>query len=173
MFRKTVLTMAMLAALTGCAQQQDGERIFPWWGWLIVFIILAVIVWFIFRTRPEEETKTPLPVPDVKPTPAPAPVPVKANEVMKPLASASLKPDDLTTIEGIGPKIKSILHAAGVKTFSDLAAMEPEQIKEIITNAGLRLADTTTWPDQARLAASGEMDKLQIYQDSLKGGRVV
>ncbi len=92
---------------------------------------------------------------------------------MEPPAAASVKPDDLTNIEGIGPKIKSILHAAGVKTFSDLAAMEPEQIKEIITDAGLRLADTTTWPEQARLAASGEMEKLQVYQDSLKGGRVV
>ncbi len=57
MFRKSVLPMVTLAVLTGCAQQQDGERIFPWWGWLIVFVILAVIVWLIFRGKPDRRNR--------------------------------------------------------------------------------------------------------------------
>ena len=32
-------------------------------------------------------------------------------------------------------------------------------------------ADTTTWPEQAQLAADGKMDELNELQDRLKGGR--
>jgi hypothetical protein len=35
----------------------------------------------------------------------------------------------------------------------------------------LRLANPTTWPDQAGLAAAGEWDRLKALQDGLKGGR--
>lgn len=44
---------------------------------------------------------------------------------------------------------------------------------EVLTNAGIRLADSTTWPERTRLAALGKMVVLLTYQDSLKGGRVV
>mgnify|MGYP002392214741 FL=1 len=93
--------------------------------------------------------------------------------VEPPIEPMSFEPDDLKIIEGIGPKINSILHAAGVLTFKQLAEMDPVKIMELLTAAGIRLADASTWPEQARLAANGELDALQAYQDSLKGGRVV
>ena len=80
--------------------------------------------------------------------------------------------DDLTKVEGIGPKVQEVLSAAGISTFKSLAATSPEKIQEILTAAGGMLANMnpSTWPDQAQLAAAGEWDKLQQWQDELDGG---
>ena len=81
--------------------------------------------------------------------------------------------DDLRKIEGIGPKIASILAEAGIDTFAALADTDPEKIREILAEAGSRykVHDPTTWPRQAALAAEGKWDELAALQDQLKGGR--
>ena len=89
------------------------------------------------------------------------------------VAGREVHEDDLEIVEGIGPKINSILKAAGIKTFTQLAAANPDDIKKLLTDAGLQLGDPTSWPEQARLAAAGDTEGLQKYQDSLKGGRIV
>ncbi|RME70040.1 MAG: 4Fe-4S dicluster domain-containing protein [Chloroflexi bacterium] len=88
-------------------------------------------------------------------------------------AEAPAQPDDLTKIEGIGPKINALLQNAGITTFAQLAATDVEKIQQILTEAGSRyqLADPGTWPQQAKLAAEGKWEELQKLQDSLKGGR--
>jgi predicted flap endonuclease-1-like 5' DNA nuclease len=99
------------------------------------------------------------------PEPAPELAPIRTTEI---------NPDDLVIIEGIGPRISGILKTAGITKFAQLAEMKPELIKEILTGVDERLgriADPTTWPQQAGLAARGEMEALQILQDSLKAGR--
>ncbi|MCK0123328.1 50S ribosomal protein L21 [Gelidibacter sp. F2691] len=82
------------------------------------------------------------------------------------------KADDLKKIEGAGPKAAEALVAAGVDTFAKLADMKPEAISEILTEASSRLAHivTDTWPKQAKLAADGKWDELQVYQEKLDGG---
>ena len=81
--------------------------------------------------------------------------------------------DDLEQIEGIGPKIASILKAAEITTFAQLAATEVTHLSDILQGANLRLADPATWPEQANLAAEGKWDELKALQDSLKGGQRV
>jgi large subunit ribosomal protein L21 len=44
------------------------------------------------------------------------------------------QPDDLKLIEGIGPKISTVLNNAGVHTFAQLAEMNAVQIKGILKN---------------------------------------
>lgn len=84
------------------------------------------------------------------------------------------KPDKLKLIEGIGPKISTILQEAGIMTFAQLAATDVERLKEILSEAGLgALADPTTWPEQAELAAAADLDALKSLQQELKGGRRV
>lgn len=82
------------------------------------------------------------------------------------------KADDLTKIEGIGPKSSEALVAAGVDTFAKLAASTPEKITEILTAASSTLAHLapTTWPRQAQMAADGNWDELKKWQDELDGG---
>ena len=85
-------------------------------------------------------------------------------------------PDDLQRIEGIGPKIASVLQAAGITTFTELAASQSRQIEQILEEADprlRRLADPATWPRQAELAATGRWAELEMLQDRLKGGRQV
>jgi large subunit ribosomal protein L21 len=79
--------------------------------------------------------------------------------------------DDLEAIEGIGPKIAGVLKAAGVVTFADLAAADTNRLTEILQAANVRLADPTTWPEQAQLAAEGKWGEFKALQESLKGGR--
>jgi len=81
--------------------------------------------------------------------------------------------DNLTRIEGIGPKISSLLQATGITTFSQLAATEASRLEEILQEAKLSLANPGSWPEQAKLAAAGEWDALEVLQDGLKGGRRV
>ena len=83
--------------------------------------------------------------------------------------------DDLKIVEGIGPKIESLLNEAGINTWSDLANTEVDKVREILAAAGKRYAthDPTTWPEQAKLAAAGDFDRLKAWQDELDGGKVV
>ena len=87
--------------------------------------------------------------------------------------SAAKKEDDLTKIEGIGPKAADALIEAGVKTFADVSKSTPESLKEILDNSGghFNAADTATWPQQAELAAAEKWDDLTELQDKLKGGK--
>jgi len=88
-------------------------------------------------------------------------------------AKAAPAGDDLTKIEGIGPKINEILQEAGIPTFADLAGTDPERIREMLTAAGGQFAthDPETWPKQAEMARDGKWDELKVWQDELDGGR--
>jgi predicted flap endonuclease-1-like 5' DNA nuclease len=81
--------------------------------------------------------------------------------------------DDLTQIEGIGPKISEILKAAGFSTFAALAEADAETIQAVLDEAGsrYRLANPGSWSEQASLAAAEDWDGLESLQDQLSGGR--
>jgi predicted flap endonuclease-1-like 5' DNA nuclease len=79
--------------------------------------------------------------------------------------------DDLTLIEGIGPKIAALLKQQGIRTFADLAAMDTAQLNGILRAAGprYRTARVDSWPEQARLAGAGAWDDLKSLQSRLSG----
>ena len=81
--------------------------------------------------------------------------------------------DDLTKIEGVGPKGAEVLAAAGITTFAQLAASKAEDIKEILEKSGgnFNAQDPTSWPEQAQLAADGKWDEFKELQDKLNAGR--
>ncbi|MBI5917096.1 MAG: hypothetical protein HY842_17125 [Bacteroidetes bacterium] len=88
-------------------------------------------------------------------------------------AAVSSGPDDLKIVEGIGPKIEKLLNSAGILSLRDLGNASLDQLRNILLNAGerYRIHDPSTWPEQAALAANGELDKLKEYQDFLSGGK--
>lgn len=96
-----------------------------------------------------------------------------APKKAKPAPKVIAKPDDLKKIEGIGPKIAGLLNAQGIMTFADLSKAKKATLTAVLADAGSRfkMHDPTTWPKQAKLAATGEWDKLAKLQDELKGGR--
>ncbi len=86
-----------------------------------------------------------------------------------------IKQDDLTMVEGIGPKIAGIFNDAGITTWAELGNTDVERLKELLAAAGDRykMHDPETWPRQAKLAADGQWEELAKWQDELDGGRVV
>ena len=89
--------------------------------------------------------------------------------------SAELPPmDDLKIIEGIGPRLELILYNGGIRTFKELAETRVDRLKEIMIAAGKNpnFNDPSTWPEQARLLANGEMEKFKAYTKWLDGGKI-
>ncbi|MCW5842388.1 MAG: hypothetical protein KIT77_14170 [Caldilinea sp.] len=101
------------------------------------------------------------------------PVVVEATRAAAVVEAIAVTPDDLTVIEGIGPKIAELLAADGITTFAALAATPADRLKELLLAGGRRfaIADPATWSQQAALAASGDKAGLAALQASLKGGR--
>ncbi|WP_027879686.1 hypothetical protein [Mesoflavibacter zeaxanthinifaciens] len=84
-----------------------------------------------------------------------------------------IKENDLTVVEGIGPKIKELFHSHNVITWKDLANCTVEKCKEVLKSGGKRfeIHKPGTWPKQAEMAAKGEWQKLKDWQDQLDGGK--
>ncbi len=99
--------------------------------------------------------------------------PSKVAKLAMKILGFSNNPEDLTIVEGIGPKISDLLKAGGIQNWSDLAAAEVSRLEEILSDAGSRfkLANPSTWPKQAQLAAEGKWGELKEYQDFLDGGK--
>ena len=81
--------------------------------------------------------------------------------------------DDLKKVEGIGPKIQELLNNDGIWSFMQLSAATVNRLKKILADAGPRYRVHTpeTWPEQAKMAAEGKWNELEIWQDNHKGGR--
>ena len=81
--------------------------------------------------------------------------------------------DDLTFVEGIGPKTADKLAAAGIDTFEKLAALSEKQLRAHLAAFGPRFGgrDCSTWRQQAKLAAAGDTNTLAELQSRLVDGR--
>ena len=79
--------------------------------------------------------------------------------------------DDLTKLEGVGPKVAKLLKEAGYASFSDLANADAAEVDKMLDANKLQMMDSAGWIEQAKLAAAGDMEGLAKLQDELKGGR--
>jgi len=86
-------------------------------------------------------------------------------------ATAMAGSDDLETIEGVGPGIAALLRTHGIRTFADLAARRPAELRRILRrDSNLALAEPSTWPLQARLLAEGRYGDFVRLIALLNGG---
>jgi large subunit ribosomal protein L21 len=151
------------------------------WVGLIIVIVVIFIVWWLLtrfaRQAPEEfhlehkqeaETHSP----EVQ-TRAASLSPASISPTSSDLTEAPVKPDDLTILEGIGPKVNTILQAQGITTFAQLAETNTDQLKSILETHKLQFMDPGSWSEQAKLAAEGRMDDLHVLMGSLRGGKKV
>ncbi len=134
----------------------------------IVILIIVIVAWALFRN-----TKTPTPEIHVPPEETRVAEPVIAEPAPTPKRKKSVKPDDLTTLEGIGPKVNQVLKKAGITTFAQLANAEIPKLREALDTAGYRFMNPAGWIEQAKLAAEGKFEELKELQSRLKGGRKV
>lgn len=122
------------------------------------------------------------PKPVTTPTPKPAvkaSTPATKTPVKRAASTRTRKPtvgDNLKLVEGIGPKIESFLKEEGIDTFEKLSKAIPEDIqKMLVAKGGTRYNanNPATWPEQAALAATGDMEAFNALKLELKGGRRV
>ena len=87
--------------------------------------------------------------------------------------SSTGKKDDLKKIEGIGPKIEKLCNEIGIFSFAELAASPVERLQEMLDAAGpaYKIADPSSWAEQAALADGGKWDELKEFQNFLNAGR--
>lgn len=113
--------------------------------WVLCFFLLMVVIgwWQSGKKKPDEE----------------------------PAHAAHSPEDDLTMLEGIGPKVAKVLKEAGVVSFADLAHANPAEVQKALDAAGLQMMRSEGWIEQARLAAKGDLDGLKKLQGELRGGR--
>ncbi len=102
--------------------------------------------------------------------------PVAAAEPVKAKATRKKKGDgdDLTVIEGLGPKSAQALTTAGVTTYAQVAALSAEELEDIVkVKGGVRVLEgqTKTWPKQAQFLVKGDDAGFKKYTDHLVGGR--
>lgn len=80
--------------------------------------------------------------------------------------------DDLQAVEGIGPKIASLLRNADIRTFERLSETSLGELTRLLESGGSRfgLADPLTWAEQASLLVSGEYVEFEQLKEELVRG---
>lgn len=82
-----------------------------------------------------------------------------------PTATAASTRDNLKRIHGIGPKYERLLNDADIYTFSMLASLTPQRLRDIIQPKDWQFIDPESWIEQARIfidAPTPEEDELQL-----------
>jgi predicted flap endonuclease-1-like 5' DNA nuclease len=85
----------------------------------------------------------------------------------------TIKQDDLTVVEGIGPKIQELFHNHDVKTWRSLSECSVDKCQQVLDSGGERFKvhKPGTWPEQAKMAYEGRWEALLKWQDELDGGK--
>jgi len=104
---------------------------------------------------------------------APVAAMVFDSAAAKAIFGKKIKENDLTVVEGIGPKIKELFHNHDINTWKALSECSVEKCKEVLSSGGERFKVHVprTWPDQAKLAYEGKWQELFDWQEELDGGK--
>jgi len=135
--------------------QEGPDTSLSWLLWIVLgfFFLMVVVGWLVSRNRGGQSKVVEEPM-----------VVERTHEGKKEL-------DDLTKLEGIGPKVAKVLNEAGIASLSDLAQADPARLQQALDTAGMQYMNPEGWIEQARLAANGDMEGLRKLQGELKGGR--
>lgn len=100
------------------------------------------------------------------------------TKAAKPKAASKAKPvvaikEDLTRIEGIGRKIEALLYKNKIYNYRQLSRSTIVNLKSILEAGGNKFSmhNPGSWPKQAKLAAEGKFEDLELLKKHLKGGK--
>jgi predicted flap endonuclease-1-like 5' DNA nuclease len=168
------------SALVGFTPLQAGGG-FEWQWWyglvLVTCLLLPLLIFVLslaFRDAPDAALlQSQMQAEEAALATARAASRAAATAPAAEAASPAAADADLKKIEGIGPKIAELLNNSGIHSFADLADADESSLRQILDAAGSRfqMADPSSWPEQARLAAAGQWEALQTLQDQLQAGR--
>jgi len=131
----------------------DGSDVFwPWLLWLLGAFLLGLILgWLLKQLFGGSDD---------------------GDAYVAPVVALDAVKDDLTKVEGIGPKIKGLINTDGIWSFHQLALAPTSRLQKILDNAGpaYTVHNPRTWAAQSKLADEGHWEELKVWQDFLKGG---
>lgn len=147
------------------------------WKLVIAILALLLLLW-ILLSRKKDNTNTSTKDVNVSPTVSNPSRKVtktptkkkKTSSVMKKSTAkkvASTKKDNLSLIEWIWPKIKSVLHKKWIETFADLSLQKISDIRKILKENKLSQHDPKHRKKQATLAKNGKFDELKVFQATI------
>lgn len=143
----------------------------------------AIASWLAFgpRRARKRPTTARADMPGSTAAPASTMPPIEAPSHHEPLASSRVidvsaaraagfnlrHADDLTVVDGIGPKTEEQLRANGVNSFIELACVSVDDVLDILERGGpsFRFANPESWPQQASLAAQNRWKELKQMQN--------
>jgi len=93
--------------------------------------------------------------------------------ITKKLGFVDLAVNNLKMVEGIGPKIESLLKMGHINNWEALAEAPLERIEKILEDGGdrFKLAIPSSWSIQAQYAINHDWVKLKQYQEELTNGQ--
>ena len=100
-------------------------------------------------------------------------VPFDAVAAKAAFGKKKVKENDLTIVEGIGPKISELFHNHDITTWAALANTSVDRCQEVLNSGGKRyeIHRPGTWPMQAEMAALGQWSQLKKWQDEHDYGK--
>jgi predicted flap endonuclease-1-like 5' DNA nuclease len=162
------------------ARQKASGRLsrMVWFGWAVTILSVELLVlwlWLRRRSRPGDSAESwehpEILLPEIETALPESASASRTVEGSSSKSSPARTAERLERIEGIGPKVASLLKAAGIGTFAQLAEADVEQLSKIMQENRLNFINPSTWPEQARLAADGRWQDLEALQIELKGGQ--
>ena len=84
-----------------------------------------------------------------------------------------IKENDLTVVEGIGPKIQELFHNHNVNTWKGLSECSVDKCQSVLDSGGdrFKIHNPGSWSQQAKMAYEGRWADLLKWQDELDGGK--
>ncbi|HHY88544.1 MAG TPA: DUF4332 domain-containing protein [Chloroflexi bacterium] len=126
--------------------------------WLLAFLFgFLLTILLLLRERSEDDEAqsvtrytAEIPLGEPQASVADFPPPLSATS---PAPSADRPTDDLKAINGIGPVFERLLHQAGIRTFAQLSAASPDELRSLLEARDYTLANPESWIEQARQLA--------------------
>ena len=84
-----------------------------------------------------------------------------------------IEENDLTIVEGIGPKIQELFHKHDIMTWKALSECSVNKCQSVLDSVGdrFKIHSPGSWPEQAKMAYEGRWSDLLKWQDELDGGK--
>ena len=125
------------------------------WLRMAVFSML-ILIWYLINQRKKEQKEQPQLKIEIDTGEKIQPSTATTHPEVNAVQEKNQEPDDLTQISGIGPKISAILQDAGITNYAQLADADEDEIRQILSEVGLRLGDPESWIQQAQALSHGD-----------------
>ena len=125
------------------------------WLRMAVFSML-ILLWCLINQRKKEQKEQPQLKIKIDAGEKTQPSTATTHPEVNAVQEKNQEPDDLTQISGIGPKISAILQDAGITNYAQLGSADEDEIRQILSEVGLRLGDPESWIQQAQVLTHGD-----------------